>query len=117
MRAMPMLPFLLLLVCVAACSGTQTAGDPSNPPPPTTTVEVRNLKTVDFNLYVLNATRRVRLGTVPGMTTRGFVIPPQLLGDRDRIRFGLETIGSDGSSLSEEELPVRAGDQLSLTIQ
>ena len=117
MRATQAFPLLLLLASVAACSGARTAADPNRPPPPYTTVEVRNLKTVDFNLYVLSETRRIRLGTVPGMSTRGFVLPPSLIGDMERIRFGLETIGSDAGSLSEQELPVRAGEQLNLTIQ
>jgi hypothetical protein len=117
MRAIQVLPLLVLLGAAASCGGVRTVEDPNRPPPLETTVEVRNLKTVDFNLYVLSETRRVRLGTVPGMATRNFVIPPQLLGNMERIRFGLETIGSDGRSLSEEELAVHAGEQLSLTIQ
>lgn len=65
------------------------------PPSPTTTIEVRNLKPIDFNLYVLAGTHRLRLGTVPGMTTRTLVIPPHLLRlETDRMRFGLDTIGA-----------------------
>ncbi|NMO14277.1 hypothetical protein HPC49_17020 [Pyxidicoccus fallax] len=118
MRTRSVLPLYLLLVSVAACSGAQKAGDPSQPPPPPDTpVEVRNLKTVDVNLYALSPTRRLRLGTVPGMTTRSFVIPHQFLGDMDYLRFGMEVIGSDAGALSEQQLPVRPGEQLSLTIQ
>ncbi|QSQ27096.1 hypothetical protein JY651_20230 [Pyxidicoccus parkwayensis] len=110
---------LFLFAVAAACSSAQKTEDPSKPPPPETTVEVRNLKTVDVNLfvYMLNSSSRVRLGTVPGMSTRNFVIPPRLLGDMDRIRFRVETIGSDAASNGDQELPVTAGEQLSLTIQ
>ena len=101
----------------SACSGAKTAERSSQPATPETTVEVKNLRPVDFNVYVLSATRRVRLGTVPAITTRTFVIPPEVLGDMDRLRFGLETIGSQGRSFTEEELAVRAGEQVSLTLQ
>lgn len=118
MRALRFLPCFLLVLAVS-CSGAQKTEDPSKPPPPETTVEVRNLKTVDINLfvYMLNSSSRVRLGTVPSMSTRNFVIPPRLLGDMDRIRFRVETIGSDAAANGDQELPVTAGEQLSLTIQ
>jgi hypothetical protein len=117
MRVVQALPLLLLLVSAVSCSSTQTAEDPSRPPPPKTTVEVRNLKQIDFNLYVLNGTHRIRLGTAPGMTTRTFVIPPHLIGEKGMIRFGLDPIGSDRTSVSEESLPVHPGEQIALTIQ
>lgn len=117
--------FLLWLAFAVSCSGVQKAEDPSKPPPPETTVEVKNLKKVDFNLYVLKGASRYRLGTTPGMTTRTFVIPAHLVADFNYLRFGLETIGTFGGkdgigserhSTSEQELPVRPGQQLSLTI-
>ena len=50
----------------ASCSSVQAAPEePGKPPPPETTVEVRNLKKVDFNLYVLRGASRVRLGIDP----------------------------------------------------
>ncbi|WP_163997550.1 hypothetical protein [Pyxidicoccus caerfyrddinensis] len=118
MRATQVVP-LVLFVLAVSCSSAQTAEDPSKPPPPDTTVEVRNLKMVDINLfvYVMNGTSRVRLGTVPGMSTRNFVIPNQTIRDVDRIRFRLETIGSDAASNGDQELPVTAGEHLNLTIQ
>jgi hypothetical protein len=97
---------------------------PTRPPLPRTTVEVRNLKPVDFNLYVLTGTHRLRLGTVPGMKTRSFVIPPHVVGERTLLQFGFDTIGSFGHAtfgsprrtLSDDPLLVRAGDQLALTV-
>jgi hypothetical protein len=115
MRAVLLLPLLLLFA--VACSSAQTAEDPSKPPPPKTTVEVRNLKQIDFNIYVLNGTHRLRLGTTPGMTTRTFVIPHHVIGEKGMVRFGLDPIGSNRSSVSEESLTVHPGEQVSLTIQ
>ncbi|HZI09066.1 MAG TPA: hypothetical protein VE153_01680 [Myxococcus sp.] len=113
------LPLLLLLACTAsreAVEPAESAGSSEEAPPPKTTVEVRNLQKVDVNLYVLRGANRVRLGTVPGMSTRSFVIPPHLVGKFDFIRFSTETIGSNGSSTSDQEMAVRPGDELSLTI-
>lgn len=124
MRATQVVPFLLLAFALS-CSSAQKTEDPTKPPPPKTTVEVKNLKTVDCNLYVLNGARQVRLGTVPGMATRNFVIPSHLVGDADRLRFGIEIIGTfmhkragtEPTITSEESLPIRPGEELSLTIQ
>jgi hypothetical protein len=113
MRTVP----LLLLLAAVSCSSVQTAEDPSKPPPPRTTVEVRNQKFIDFNMYVLNGTTRIRLGIVPGMTTRTFTIPPHLIPVHGPLRFQAHTIGSDDIQTSDEELMVHQGDALSLTLQ
>ncbi|MFP2934067.1 hypothetical protein ACLESO_54870 [Pyxidicoccus sp. 3LG] len=125
MRAIHVVPLLLLWGSAVSCSSVQTVEDSNKPPPPQTTVVVENQKTVDFNLYVLNGAGRIRLGTTPGMTSRTFVIPHHMIGDADRVRFGLEQIGTFGHDrigterryTSEEELPVRAGEELSLVIK
>ncbi|HEX8698441.1 MAG TPA: hypothetical protein VF815_06380 [Myxococcaceae bacterium] len=83
---------------------------------PATTVEVRNLRAVDCNLYVRTSTHRIRLGMAPAKTTRYFVIPAHVVGEKNMVRFELDTIGSDRRSFSEDGLPVSAGQQLSLTI-
>lgn len=85
---------------------------------------MRNLKSVDFKLYVLTGTHRLRLGTVPGMTTRLFVIPSHVIGEKNLLQFRFDTIGSFGratfgsprQTLGEDPLLVRAGDQLMLTV-
>lgn len=124
MRALPVLPLLLLLVSTASCRTVQTVETPTRPPLPRTIVEVRNLKPFDFNLYVLTGMHRLRLGTVPGMTTRFFVIPPHVVGEKNLLQFGFDTIGAFGHAtigsprrtLSGDPLLVRAGDQLTLTV-
>lgn len=115
-RRLQALPLLLLLVSAASCSGVQTTEGPTRPPPPTTTVEVRNLKPIDLNLYVRTGTHRLRLGMAPGRTTRFFVIPAHVLGEQNLLRFEFDTIGSDRRSFSEDALSVRAGEQVSLII-
>ncbi|WP_224246519.1 hypothetical protein [Hyalangium gracile] len=117
MRAVQVVPLLLLLTSVS-CSGVRTPEDPTRPPPPKTTVEVRNQKPIDFNMYVLSETTRIRLGLVPGMSSRTFTIPPHLLpNEQGLLRFQADPIGSNAVSTSDQELMVRAGDELSLTLQ
>jgi hypothetical protein len=117
MRAVQLLPFFLLVFSVISCSTVQTQQDPSQPPQPRTTLEVRNQKPIDFNLYVLDGTRRIRLGLVPGMSSRTFTIPAHMVNDRGSLRFQADTIGSNAVLASDEELAVREGDTVSLTIQ
>jgi hypothetical protein len=116
MRAVQLLP-LFLLVSVISCSTVQTQQDPSQPPRPKTTLEVRNQKPLDFNLYVLDGTHRIRLGLVPGMSTRTFTIPAHMVNDRGSLRFQADTIGSNSVLASDEELAVKEGDTVSVTIQ
>ncbi len=110
------LPLFLLLLSVSACSGARRVEHSTLPARPTTIVEVRNLRPVDFTLYVRTATHRIRLGMAPGKTTRFFVIPAHVIGEKNMVRFELDTIGSDRRSFSEDVLPVNAGQQLSVTI-
>lgn len=116
MRAVQLLPFFLLVSAIS-CSTVQTQQDPSKPPPPKTTLEVRNQKPVDFNMYVVDGTRRIRLGLVPGMSSRTFTIPAHMVNDRGSLRFQADTIGSNTVLASDEELAVHEGDTVSVTIQ
>ncbi|HYH98591.1 hypothetical protein [Hyalangium sp.] len=116
MRAAQVLP-LLLLACAISCSTTQTQSDPTKLPPPTTTLEVRNQKHVDFIMYVLDGTHRIRLGLVPAMGTRTFTIPHHLVSSRGSLRFQADTVGSQSVLATDEELTVHEGDAFSLTIR
>lgn len=117
MRAVQVLPLLLLLSAMA-CSTTQTQADPSQPAPPPTTLEVRNQKPLDFTMYVVDGTHRLRLGLVPGLSSRTFTLPHHLLSNgRGSLRFQADTIGSEAVLATDEELSVQVGDSVSLTIR
>ncbi|KFE60894.1 hypothetical protein [Hyalangium minutum] len=116
MRAVQLLP-LFLLVSAISCSTPQAQVDPSQPQPPKTTLEVRNQKPLDFTMYVVDGTHRLRLGLVPGMSTRTFTIPHHLVNDRGSLRFQADTIGSEAVLTTDEELAVRPGDSVSLTLR
>jgi len=116
MRAVQALSLALWLVG-AGCSGTKDSKTLSTDERPRTMVEVRNQRPIDFNVYVMDGTRRMRLGTVPGMTQRTFVIPPHMVINQGSLNFRLDTIGSDDTSSTEQSLTVREGDSVSLTIR
>ena len=116
MRAVPVVS-LLLLLCLVSCGTARTAQDPSRPPPPETTVEVRNQKPLDFTMYVMNGTTRIRLGLVPGMSSRAFTIPAHLINDRGNLRFQADTIGSNAVTTTDQEFLVRPGDAVELTLR
>jgi hypothetical protein len=116
MRAVQTLSSLLWLLAVA-CSGAQASRELSTSERPTTTIQVRNQKPLDFTLYVVDGTRRIRLGMVTGMSERTFVIPPHMVIDQGFLRFQADPIGSDHVVGTNEELQVREGDALSLTIR
>lgn len=116
MRAVQLLP-LFLLVSAISCSTPQAQVDPSQPQPPKTTLEVRNQKPLDFTMYVADGTRRLRLGLVPGMSTRTFTIPHHMVEGRGSLRFQADPIGSETVLATDEELAVHVGDSVSLTIR
>lgn len=117
MRANPFLLLLPALAFAVSCGSVQRTDGSAEAPPPPVTVEVSNLKQVDFNLYMQTGTHRIRLGTVPAMTTRFFTIPPHVIGERNMVRFEFDVIGSGERSFSQDPVPVNAGDRLSLSIQ
>jgi hypothetical protein len=114
LRAVPVC-LLLLLGPTLSCSSVQTPEEASKPPRPRTTMEVRNQRPLDFNLYVLDGTHRIRLGTVPGMTTRIFTIPSHLVIDQGMLRFQIDPIGSQEVQSTDESIVVHEGERLSLT--
>jgi len=117
MRAVHGLAVFWLLLA-GACVGarpqpTATPGDR-----PRTTLEVTNRYAVEVELYALDRTQRVHLGSVPARRTRTLTIPSQLVAEGGgRLRFQAKALGSDNLLAREEELLVREGEALSLTLQ
>lgn len=117
MRAVHVLAVFGLLLAVA-CAGarpqpTATPGDK-----PRTTLEVKNRHAVEVELYVLDRTQRVHLGSVPARRTRTLTIPAHLVAEGGgRLRFLAKALGSGNLLEREEELLVREGEALSLTLQ
>ncbi len=108
---------LLLWMLVVACGRTQASRELPTSERPTTTIQVRNQRPIDFTCYVVDGTHRIRLGLVTGMSERTFVIPPHLVINQGALRFQADPIGSNQAASTQEELQVREGDALSLTIR
>lgn len=117
MRAVRVLSVLWFLSAMA-CGGVRPQPDSSAADKPRTTLEVNNRHPVEVEIYALDRTQRVYLGSVPARRTRTLTIPPHLIGEGGgRLRFQAKALGSDNLLDREEELLVREGEALSLTLR
>jgi len=116
MRALQTLSLLLWMLGVA-CSNVRESRSLSTSERPETTIEIRNQRPIDFTVYVLDGTRRIRLGIAPGMTQQTFLIPKHMVIDQGSLNFQLDPIGSNQVGTTNEAVTVREGDVLSLTIR
>lgn len=108
------IPLLLLVLLVASC-GTRREKRYIIPGE-RTTVRVENRSWSEMVVYVVRSgSQRIRLGSVPGVTTRVLTIPEHLLGATTPLRFIADPIGSDRAPISDE-IMVRMGDQVTLMI-
>ena len=105
---------VLLAIALAGCS-TRRAGGPLPPTAPRTSIRVENNNFLDMTVYVVRGSQRVRLGTVSGVSTRVFTIPPNLVFGSSALRFQADPVGSRATSISHE-ITIRPGDQVTITI-
>ena len=81
-----------------------------------TRVRVENQAFLDMNIYILSdGGGRRRLGTVTGNTSQTFVIPKDIIGPANSVRFLAEPIGSNRAPVSNS-LSVLPGQTVTLTI-
>src|SRR2546423_14806274 len=101
MRAFPLLLFAL---AGAACHRGAVA--PINPQAEVA-VTVENQNFLDMNVFLIRGGQRIRLGTVPGLTSRILMVRPELIGYGTELRFELHPIGgrSDPDSYSTSGRP------------
>jgi hypothetical protein len=111
-----MLALFLALVgagCSRAGSGSQAGPLPSTPP--RTNVRVENRNFLDMNVYVLEGSRRVRIGTAGGVSTTILRIPANLLFGTTSLRFQMDPIGGSATPITHE-VATRPGDEIILII-
>ena len=109
MRAFPLLLFAL---AAAACHrGAVAPIDPRAE----VAVTVDNQNFLDMNVFLVRGGQRIRLGTVPGLTSRILMVRPDLVGYGAELRFELHPIGGRSNPVSET-ISVRPGDVIQLTI-
>jgi len=105
-RALP------LVLVVAACH--RPAAAPLNPRAEVA-VTVENQNFLDMDVFLIRGGQRVRLGMVPGLSSRMLMVRPELIGYGTEVQFELHPIGGRGNPLSET-ISVRPGDVIHLTI-
>jgi hypothetical protein len=106
-------PIFAALIFFLSCgSTTQQVG---TRPEFETTVRVKNQNVLDMNVYILYDSQRIRLGFVPSISTRVFVIPDYLVTGVRSLRFLADPVGSRQTPISQE-ITVSPGEELELTI-
>lgn len=113
MRRLLSIPTVVLLTLVFVAAGCYSKKPVT--PGPVTFLEVENRSLDEHTMYVLRGSQRTRLGTVPGFSTRTFRLPASLVAGASSIRFLADPLGSRRTPVSQE-LYIRAGETLSLTI-
>src|SRR5437879_11868665 len=108
---MRVFPLLLFTLAAAACHRGAVA--PINPQAEVA-VSVDNQNFADMNVFLIRGGQRIRLGTVPGISTRILMVRPELIGYGTDVRFELHPIGGRGNPLTET-ISVRPGDVIHLT--
>jgi hypothetical protein len=111
-RTTRILMLFVLAAISAACSARENRPEVDGA---TTSVQVENQAFLDMTVYVLEGTQRVRLGMVPGVSTRTFEIPERIVFGISSLRFQVDPIGSDQAPISQE-ISVAEGEMLRLVI-
>ncbi len=109
---MRVFPLLLFTLAAAACHRGAVA--PINPQAEVA-VSVDNQNFLDMNVFLIRGGQRIRLGTVPGLSSRILMVRPELVGYGTELRFELHPIGGRSNPISET-ITVRPGDVVQLTI-
>jgi len=109
MRAFPLLLFAL---AAAACHrGAVAPIDPRAE----VAVTVDNQNFLDMNVFLIRGGQRIRLGTVPGLSSRILMVRPDLIGYGTELQFEVHPIGGRSNPISET-ITVHPGDVIHLTI-
>jgi hypothetical protein len=98
------------LALVGACSARQSTVRPDE-----RFVEVENRRYADVNVYVVEGTRRMRLGVAPGLTSTRLKLPRSVSSGTRVLRFQLDPIGGSRQSLTQD-LTVGPGVDIQLII-
>ncbi len=78
-------------------------------------VTVENQNFLDMDVFLVRSGQRIRLGMVPGLTTRILMVRPELVGYGSELQFEVHPIGARRNPISET-MTVHPGDVIHLTI-
>ena len=64
-------------------------------------VNVENQNFLDMNVYLVRSGQRIRLGTVPGLTSRVLMLRPEYVGYGAELQFEVHPNGGRANPISE----------------
>ncbi len=105
---------LALALTIAGCSRTAKPAS-ELPPQAETALKVENQNYLDMDIYVLRGGARMRVGMVPGLSSRIFMLRPEVVGTAAELRFEVHPIGGRQNPISET-VTVHPGEVIELTI-
>jgi hypothetical protein len=112
MRALAAPALVVLVVAGMGCHRP-----PAAPPNPRAEVAVTvdNQNFLDMDVFIIRGGQRLRLGMVPGISSRILMVRPELIGYGTEVQFEVHPIGGRGNPITET-ISVRPGDVIRLTI-
>jgi hypothetical protein len=105
---------VVTLLGLAAVGCRRPAVGPVNPQAEVA-VSVNNQNFLDMDVFIVRSGQRIRLGMVPGLSSRVLMVRPELIGYGQDVRFEVHPIGGRGDPLTET-ISVHPGDVVQLTI-
>ena len=103
-----------MLATLPACA-SKSAATTDNPANAQTTLVVRNDNYLDFNIYLIQGSQRVRIGTARGLATSRLTISRYVFGVTV-LQFLADPIGGNVTPVSER-INVTPGDEVHLQIR
>ncbi len=103
----------LVLALVAAGRHHRPAAAPN--PLAEIPVTVENQNFLDMDVFVVRGGQRIRVGMVPGLTSRIVMLRPDLVGYGSELRFEVHPLGGRGNPITDT-MTVHSGDVIHLTI-
>jgi len=111
--AAPALALLSVALLATACH--RPAAAPPNPMAEVA-ITVENQNFLDMDVFIVRSGGdRVRIGMVPGLSSRILMVRPDLVGYGSEVRFEVHPIGGRANPTSET-MTVHPGDVIHLTI-
>ena len=104
-----------MLATLPACA-SKSAATTDNPANAETTLVVRNDSYLDYNIYLIQGSQRIRLGQARGLSTSRLRIPPSYVFGVSQLQFMADPIGGTVTPISER-INVTAGDEVHLQIR
>jgi len=108
--------FLIGLSATVPACASKGGATSESPAAGQTTLVVRNDSYLDYNVYLIQGSQRIRMGTARGLSTTRLIIPSQYVFGVSQLQFLADPIGGTVTPVSER-INVTAGDEVHLQIR